>query len=214
MKCRKFHRIWSISILVIFLSVLAFLVFRARISPIIEDFAITVVEDRASDVIVEAVDHELEGEQVDYSQLVFLEKDIQGNITALRTNTLEINKLKVAVLNELRDRITRLGKDDLSIALGNLILPELFSGRGPRIPVRILSVTASDAQFASQLLDAGINQTLHQIIMNVTVTVMVLLPTGTIPVNSATEVVISETVLIGTVPNSYVNFTGQPLTEE
>ncbi len=214
MKHRKRHPVLTILIILLCLVLILFFLIRARISPIIADLAMTVVEDRASDVIVEAVEHELESGQINCDQLVFLEKDASGNVTALRSNMLEINRLKVAVLNDLRERVLRLGQDDLSIAIGNLFVPELFSGRGPKIPVRILSVTASDAQFASRLSEAGINQTLHQIIMNVTVTVTVLLPTGTIPVNSATEVVISETVLIGTVPNSYVNFTGQALTEE
>ena len=214
MKRRKKRLLLTILIVLLCLALILFFLIRARISPIITDLAMTVVEDRASDVIIESVEHELESGLIDCNQLVILEKDTSGNVTALRTNMLQINRLKVAVLNDLRERVLRLGQDDLSIAIGNLIIPELFSGRGPGIPVRVLSVTASDAQFASRLSEAGINQTLHQIIMNVTVTVTVLLPTGTIPVNSTTEVVISETVLIGTVPESYVNFTGQELTGE
>lgn len=214
MKRKKSRRILSVILLLLLCSGAGYLFFRGRIMPIAETMAFTIVEDRASDVIVEAIDLELQNDEADYAHLVYLDKDTDGNITALRTNMMEMNRLKVAVLNDIRTRITRLDEDSLTIAMGSLIFPEIFAGKGPGIPIRILAVSSSDAEFASNLTEAGINQTLHQIVMNVFITVTVLLPTGTHSVPTQTSVVVAETVLIGTVPSSYVNFTGQSLTEE
>jgi sporulation protein YunB len=204
MKHRKKRTIRLLALLLAAAITATALAMRQRIAPIAEGLAVTVVSDQASAIIVEAVGEELEQQQLDYDRLVTLEKDLNGTITALRTNMLEINRLKVRVLAAISDRVSRLSEDDLGIAVGSLIAPEFFSGRGPEIPIRILSVTSSEAKFSSCLTAAGINQTLHQIVMTVYITATVLLPTGTFPVNVESQVVIAETVLIGAVPDTYI----------
>jgi len=101
-----------------------------------------------------------------------------------------------------------LDTSDIGIPLGSLFLPELFSGKGPVIPVHILSIRNSDATFASNFSQGGINQTLHQLIMlvSVDVAILVLGQTGSFTINS--EVVVAETVIVGDVPNTYLQTGG------
>jgi len=94
-----------------------------------------------------------------------------------------------------------------------LILPELFSGAGPRLPVKIMSVSTSDAEFRNEFSEAGINQSLQQIMMDVTISMTVLTPMGTETVTASSEVVIAETVIVGSVPDSYVKV-DQPTSAE
>ena len=78
------------------------------------------------------------------------------------------------ILNIINDEILALDTADIGIPLGSLFLPEFFSGKGPAIPVHILSIRNSDATFESNFSQAGINQTLHQLNMIVSVDVSVL----------------------------------------
>jgi hypothetical protein len=78
----------------------------------------------------------------------------------------EVNRLKTDILNIINDEILALDTSDIGVPMGSLILPELISGRGPAIPVRILSIRNSDATFLSNFVQAGINQTLHQLAGN------------------------------------------------
>jgi len=75
--------------------------------------------------------------------------------------------------------------------------------------VHILSIRNSDASFKSSFSQAGINQTLHQLTMDVSVDVAVLVlgQTGSFTVNS--EVVVAETVIVGAVPNTFLQTGGQ-----
>ncbi len=184
------------------------LVLQRRLRPLAEELAAAVVENRASDIINDAVGDILSRGEIDYDRLILLEKNVDGAITALRTNMLEINRLKVLILNEVGARSAQLSDDELTIALGSLIAPSFFTGRGPGIPVRIVGVASNDAEFSGRLTSAGINQTLHQIVLNVGLTVTVVLPTGAVAVQTNTEVVVAETVLVGTVPDSFVSFGG------
>ena len=96
-----------------------------------------------------------------------------------------------------------ISSEKLSVPLGSVLLPELFSGQGPRVPVRIVSMLTSDADFSTRFSQAGINQTLQQVTMTVTVRVTMMTPVGTETTEVSTDTVIAETVIVGTVPDSY-----------
>ena len=98
--------------------------------------------------------------------------------------------------------------DQLGIPLGSLVLPEVFSGRGPGIPVEILSIRNSDASFSSRFTEAGINQTLQQLIMEVSVDVTVLVLGKTDSFTVTSQVVVAETVIVGQVPNTFLQTGG------
>ena len=115
---------------------------------------------------------------------------------------------KVHILNIINDEILALDTSDIGIPLGSLILPEFFSGKGPAIPVHILSIRNSDAAFESKFSQAGINQTLHQLTMLVSVDVSVLVMGQTAGFTVTTEVVVAETVIVGDVPSTYLQTGG------
>jgi sporulation protein YunB len=142
--------------------------------------------------------------QIQYDRIVFFEKDLNGRITALKTNMAEVNRLKTETLNLINDEILAQDSEHLGVSLGSLILPEFFSGQGPLIPVRILAIRNSDANFHSNFSEAGINQTLQQLSMDVIVdvTILVLGQTETFTVSS--QMVVAETIIVGDVPATYL----------
>ena len=71
--------------------------------------------------------------------------------------------------------------------------------------MRVLSISSSDADFTNDFSEAGINQTAHRIIMDVSITMTILTPVGAESVTVTSGVVVAETVIVGQVPNSYVN---------
>ena len=92
--------------------------------------------------------------------------------------------------------------------MGSLFLPELFSGKGPAIPVHILSIRNSDANFVSHFSQAGINQTLHRLNMEVSIDVAVLVLGETNSFTMSSEVVVAETVIVGDVPQTFLQTGG------
>ena len=91
---------------------------------------------------------------------------------------------------------------DLGIPIGSLVLPEVLSGRGPHIPVQILSISNSDASFESHFTEAGINQTLQKLTMNISVDVAILVLGRTENFTVSSEVVVAETIIVGQVPDT------------
>lgn len=197
---------WFCVILSVFLVLYG--LFRSRYVDTITTLARTQVTNATSDLINDAIDSQIEDGHIQYDRIVYFEKDLEGKITALKTNMSEVNRLKTAILNRINDEILAMDESSLGIAVGNLLLPEFLADRGPQIPVHILSIRNSDAAFGSDFSEAGINQTLHQLTMEVSVDVAVLVFGRTQSFTVTSQVVVAETIIVGQVPDTLLQTGG------
>ena len=205
---RTFYRFLILVTVVFAAGCVMFFLFRSKYRTVIRDLAQTQVKNTTSDLTNDAIAKQIAEGTIAYDRIVFFEKDLDGRITALKTNMSEVNRLKTEILNIINDEILELDTSDIGIPLGSLFLPELLSGRGPAIPVRILSIRNSDANFVSHFSQAGINQTLHQVTMDVSIDVAVLVLGETSGFTVTSEVVVAETVIVGQVPTTYLQTGG------
>ena len=201
---RRIRRLLHIVLAALFVMLVLFLVLRSKYRLVIEDLAQTQVKNTTSDLTNDAI----EKGNIQYDRIVFFEKDLDGRITALKTNMSEVNRLKTDILNIINDEILALDHSDIGIPLGSLFFPEVLSGKGPAIPVNILSIRNSDAKFVSHFSQAGINQTLHRLNMEVSIDVAVLVLGQTSSFTMNSEVVVAETVIVGDVPQTFLQTGG------
>ncbi len=205
---RAGRRFIQFLIILFILLVAVFFAFRSRYGTVIRTLSQTQVANSTSDLINDAIDKQIEAGNIQYDRIVYFEKDLNGKITALKTNMSEVNRLKTSILNTINDEILALDTSDLGIPLGSIFLSEFFSGRGPSIPVRILSIRNSEASFHSNFTEAGINQTLQQIVMEIRVDVSVLVLGRTESFTISSQVVVAETIIVGDVPDTYLQAGG------
>ena len=195
-------------IIFVAITLLLLVIFRVKFHDDIVGLARTQVSNSTSDLINDAINMQIEIGDIQYERIVYFEKDLDGRITALKTNMSEINRLKTSILNLINDEILAMDSSQLGIPLGSLILPEILSGRGKEIPVKIIAIRNSDAYFESNFTQAGINQTLHTLSMNVLVDVSVLILGKTEHFTVSSQVVVAQTVIVGDVPDTYLNTGG------
>lgn len=205
---RWIRRFLRFALIVLAVILIGFLLFRSKYHDVIRDLAQTKVTNATSDLINDAVAEQIASGTIAYDRIVYFEKNLDGRITALKTNIGEVNRLKTETLNIINDEILAIDESDIGIPLGSLLLPEFLSGRGPQIPVEILTIRNSDATFSSNFTQAGINQTLHQINMRVSVDVAVLVLGRTIQFKVVSEVVVAETIIVGDVPDTFLQIGG------
>lgn len=205
-RLRSFFRLMLILLVA---ALILFLMLRSRYRDVIRELAETQVKNTTSDLTNDAIAKQIADGIIQYDRIVYFEKDLDGRITALKTNMSEVNRLKTDILNIINDEILALDTSDIGIPLGSLFLPEFLSGKGPAIPVHILSIRNSDATFTSNFSQAGINQTLHQLTMEVSVDVAVLVLGQTSSFTITSEVVVAETVIVGDVPNTFLQTGGK-----
>lgn len=205
---RVLRRILCLTAVLALLAVAVLLVLRTKYRKVLTELAQTQVKNVTSDLINDAVDREIAEGTIQYDRLVYFEKDLEGRITALKTNMGEINRLKTETLALINQEILDMDSSALGVPIGSLVLPEVFAGRGFSIPIEILAIRNSDASFSSTFSQAGINQTLQQMKMDVFVDVTVLILGSTESFTVSSQVVVAETVIVGQVPNTYLQTGG------
>jgi len=179
--------------------------FNANIQPVIIEMAKNQTHDIVTTSVHNAIDEKLTDGSLDYEDLITLQKDDDGNITALTSDISKINTLQAEIVSEVISSVSEMGAADLKIPIGNIIGGNLMSGRGPGIPIKIISLPTSSAEFDSEFMAAGINQTKHRIVLHITVDVNILVPGKNTSTQIVTDVLIAETIIVGTVPDSYLN---------
>lgn len=202
------RRILNVLLLLLLVITVILLVLRRKYDAVMVDLTKTQVTNATSDLINDAIAQQIAGGKVEYDRIVYFEKDLEGRITALKTNIGEVNLLKTDTLNIINEQILATEHSHMGIPLGSLFLPELLSGKGPEVPVKILSIRNSDATFESSFSHAGINQTMHQLRMCVIVDVSVLVLGKTITFPVSSDMVIAETIIVGTVPDTFLQTGG------
>lgn len=182
--------------------------FDWQIRPIIKVMSQHQAKIICTQSINEAVNQTLQEDSVSYSSLVSLSRDSQGVVSSVETNITEINRLKANIALSVLQSLRSHGVQDLSIPLGSLLDSQLFSGRGPLVPFKVVPSSSATVDINGKFTSAGINQTIHQILLTVQVDADVVLPRLTAPVSTSTTFVIAETVIVGRVPDAFTEVTG------
>ena len=181
-----------------------------HLKPVMTSMATARVSNMVNRIVSAAVNEAVENGQIDYGNFVIFDKDDTGHITALRSNVAEVNRMQGQIADEILHRLSEISTSELEIPLGTLTGSALLAGRGPSLFVRMQAVGSASATFRNQFTSAGINQTRHQIFLDVDVYMSILLPGMKTSLKVSNEIAVAETVIVGGVPDTYTYFSTMP----
>lgn len=198
---------WAVWLTLIGVALLALLILLlAHLRPVLTSMASARVSNSVNRIVAAAVEEAIQRGDINYEAFVTFEKDATGRVTALRSNVAEVNRMQSAISEEILRRLSEVSTSELRIPIGTLTGSALLSGRGPYITVRMQAVGSASAVFRNEFSAAGINQTRHQILLEVDVYMSILLPGIRTSTTVANEIAVAETVIVGSVPESYTYF--------
>lgn len=205
---RQRRIIWLTMLSAVLLS-LAVLVL-SQLRPVLTSMASARVSNSVNRIVTAAVNEAIRNGDINYDAFVSFEKDASGRVTALRSNVAEVNRMQSVIAEEILERLSEMSVSELRIPVGTLTGSALLAGRGPYITVRMQSVGSASAVFRNEFSAAGINQTRHQILLEVDVYMSILLPGIRTSTTVSNEIAVAETVIVGSVPESYTYFSATP----
>lgn len=176
----------------------------ANLTPVM----ISMAEARARSLAVVAINNavsEVMGSSVDYSDLVQTAVDQTGKVTMIKANTLLMNDLASKVALTAQRNMERIEKEGVPLPLGSALGIPLFSGSGPTLRVDIVLVGSVSTRFVTVFETAGINQTRHEISLEASMLMSIVVPTGANSVTVSTYVPVGESIIVGGVPDTYIN---------
>lgn len=162
----------------------------------------------ATQVLSGAISQMLKKQSYRYDDFATLVYDADGNITAVETLSNQVNQLQSDLLCAVQAELDACRDAKLEVSLGTATGVWLFAGRGPHVSVRLMPIGNASVQLISKLESAGVNQTCHTICADVTAEIRAAIPFSETSTTVQFSYLISETILVGDVPNSYLEFNG------
>ena len=175
-----------------------------NMSPIL----VSMAEARARQLAVEAMNQaiaEVMGTAVTYADLMRVTTDQQGRVTMIEANAMLMNDLSSQAALAAQRNLDALADQGVRLPLGAALGISLFSSAGPSIRVSVIPVGAVSTRFVTSFESAGINQTRHEISLEASVVMRIVIPTGADSVSVSTYVPVTESIIVGVVPDTYVN---------
>lgn len=188
--------------LFILLCVLAFVTER-NLKPIILNTAESRVRSVALDAVNAAIAMNLS--DVHYEDLITVERDEWGRVVLLQANTMSMNRISTQTALTAQQYIADIGQQPIRINLGSATGNTLLAGRGPEILVNVIPVGAVGTEFITEFQSTGINQTRHKVYIRIRAMMRIVIPTGAKEVEVISQLPVAETVIVGSVPDSYVH---------
>lgn len=204
---KKRLRCWRFLLCVILLAAAVMLV-GARLRPVITEVFKYQAEITATRSINDAVLSVISESGARYDAIIRTHEDESGRVSFLETDMVEMNRIKSQIANEVADRLAADAKKTVDLPLGTVLGGDFFAGRGPLIEFRVAPAGYARTDFYNEFQTAGINQTLHQIMISVEVPVSAVMPFYMISTEVSTSVCIAETVIVGEIPQSFTEING------
>ena len=140
-----------------------------------------------------------------YDTLIMINRDSEGNVSYISTNSLQINMLARELAKASQEKLENLGAKGIDIPLGTFTGMPIFVGRGPSVNIKMLPIGSITCKFNSEFINAGINQTNHKIYLTVVSNISVILPTANHKIETTTQIMIAESIIVGEIPDTYLN---------
>lgn len=176
-------------------------VLRPRIVTITQSYAKNVV----SQVVDNAVKEVMLEELFSYDEIVFINRDEQGRITSVSSNTTKINRFANDLGIDVGNKLDEISLVKNKLYVSSLVGIDLLSGIGPQVSVRFCPISVANADIYHTFEEAGINQTLHTVNLKVNVEMAIVLPLAYSTVSVDSIMPIAQTLIVGTVPEAYFN---------
>lgn len=204
-KKKNKNRNKRVKIIFIFIAIFlfVFLILAMFVNPVL----INTIELKSKALSTSAINEAINvviNKGVRYDNLISITTDGLGNITMIQANAIEANNVSKQLAQTTEKLIDDYGDLGVEIPLGAFSGVPILSGMGPEVNLKITPIGSVTCKFVSEFEQAGINQTVHRIYIVVNANVGIVMPLYTRKFTTSQQVLISESIIIGAVPEVYL----------
>ena len=206
-KFHKYNRNPLYFFIILFLALISIVIYclSNHIKPIIHTLADNKSRISATQCLNSAVARELSEGNIKYDNLVDIKLNDRGEVTSLSTNIVNINNMKAQISKRISDELEEndLKNSKISVPIGTLLGWQISSGRGKSVSFGMTTRSYVKTEIRNDFKQAGINQTLHRIMLCVNVKVTSIFAKYNVYSEINSNFCIAETIIVGTVPSSF-----------
>ena len=121
----------------------------------------------------------------------------------MQANTILMNSIASEVAIEVQEQLMKMSQSNIKVPLSNAFDTQIINL--PSINVRIIPQGSVSVDFATEFESSGINQTRHRIYIIVVTDIKMIVPLVSENLRITTNIPIAETIIVGDVPEQYIN---------
>lgn len=193
--------------LIIAVIVMAFFFWQAETH--LKPTLMAIAEARATLIATQAINNVINNRvslTIDPKTLLNVTLDERGRVVLIQPNTMEFNRLGADTTIKVQEALKEITEEKIRIPIGQVLGSQFLASMGPKITVTIIPVGTVQVKVIDKFEQAGINQTRHMVYLVATTQVRIVVPLVSQSVRVNTQVPIAEYVIVGEVPNTYVQF--------
>lgn len=198
------RKIFICIVILLLITVVPFGIIESNLKPTILAIAKAEAEQVAVRAIQDAINEKV-AKSVEYKDLIFIRTDNRGRVVLMQANTIKINSLAAETILDIQKSLSKLEGKVIPIPVGQVLKSQLLAAFGPKIKVTLVPIGTVKVKVADDFQQAGINQTRHRLYLNVFSQVKIIIPLVTDNIEVAAQVPIAETIIVGEVPQTYLN---------
>jgi sporulation protein YunB len=178
----------------------------------IKPTVVAIAEIKARSVTTQAINDTIKTKirrDINYNDLIFVKYNNEGKVTLMQANTILMNSIAAEVALEVQEQLGKISKANIKVPLSNAFDTQIITL--PSIKVQIVPQGSVAVDFATEFESAGINQTRHRIYIIVVTDIKMIVPLVSENLRITTNIPIAETIIVGDVPERYVNVPNENL---
>ena len=187
--------------------VLAFYTEHA-LRPKIQELTVISAKKMVTETVHETVGTMAKEGFLSYDDMVHCDRDAYGNVNFLEVDTAVLSYARSQIVKRIDDALKARKNVKVIVPLGSLSGWNLFGGIGIPIRVGVYPIGSTESDIYTVLEDCGINQTRHLIRLDVKIVLVCVLPEENCTVETELSVPLGERVLVGDVPEIYLDSIG------
>ena len=202
-KNRKFKRFKIIFVLICLLTIGTLVYFQRNVTKVLISISEATIRSITTVAVNDAIYYTL-NDAMRYDDLISIVRDSDGNVTSITTDSLKINRIARDTAYLSQENLTKMSAEGIMVPIGALTGIEALAGFGQKINIKIIPISNVECRFVSKFRQAGINQTLHSLYLEIVSDISIILPSKSTNLASTIEVLICESVITGKIPDVYL----------
>lgn len=196
--------LWYILIFTM-IAVAVFIWINIKVRPFVVSVTRGYAENVASNTLNAIIDETMRREEYKFINVIH---DSEQRVVAVTMNSADTNIFMTKISIGLKNRIAQMEEVEAKIPLGNFLPYPFLAGLGPKISVKFLLLANTSVSAKENFVSTGINQSLYTLSLHVVTDVGIYIPAMHSSVRVENEVPVAQSVIVGSVPDSYTNVEG------